>query len=120
MSKIDHDIVKHGFFNRDVMRKPDELVYPDDENHSRLSLRVPLGWQYGLRHQSPIKRLFEQPSPSKAGTQLIEDLVETCLVELFENRDVVYPSDIVAALDLDYDLVDNIFAKFVRQGKLKE
>ncbi len=115
----DHDIVKHGLFNWNMMSLPDEPVHPQ-EVRIKHSLRKPLSWQYKLQRQRLIERLFEQSNPPKSEIGFIEDLVESCLVDLFESREIVYPSDVVAALDLDYDLVDKIFAKFFRQGKLKE
>jgi hypothetical protein len=49
-----------------------------------------------------------------------EELVEAFLDRHFDKNDVVYPSDVSATLDLDYDLVLKIFGKFVRESKLAE
>jgi len=49
-----------------------------------------------------------------------EELVEKFLRNHFKQESVVYPSDVVAALNLDYDQVVKIFDKFVQEGKLVE
>lgn len=69
-------------------------------------------------HEMVTLRKGERNANSKR-IEAIEELVESVLVDLFKSREIVYTSDVVAAVDLDYDLVDKIFAKFVRQGKLQ-
>lgn len=114
----DHNIVRHNLVTRSISHSLERLS--SQEVNASQNLRKPLGWEYALHRQFTVGRLFEQPSSPEREIDITEDLVELCLVDLFKNREVVYPSDIVAALDLDYDTVESIFAKFVKEGKLKE
>jgi hypothetical protein len=92
--------------NSKISSKPKLLSY-DDLN---------MDWRF--RHLIFRDNLFEKAK--KADTvQALEDVVEAYLGELFQKSDVVYPSDVAAGLDLDYRLVQKLFAKFVRKGKLK-
>jgi len=84
-----------------------------------VELPEPRHARHGSIHDMITLRHNERTTNSKR-MEAIEGLVESVLVDLFKSREIVYTSDVVAALDLDYDLVDKIFAKFIRQGKLKD
>lgn len=74
---------------------------------------------HGFYHQFFNRDLFAEMKKGKA-MEALEDVVESFLGDLFHKREVVYPSDVVVGLDLEYEIVEKIFAKFVRQDKLKD
>jgi hypothetical protein len=84
-----------------------------------VELPEPRHTKHGSIHDMITLKHNERTTKSKR-MGAIETLVESVLVDLFKSRETVYTSDVVAALDLDYDLVDKIFAKFVKQKKLKD
>jgi len=113
----------HDFFHGQT-DELDELSEKKSEIYAhsavlRPELRLPEGFTHNWESYHRISQnLFKELKKPKM--QAIEDIVEAYLGDLFQMRETVYPSDVAAGLDLDYDQVKKIFAKFVRQGKLKD
>lgn len=57
--------------------------------------------------------------PARAGREIPRDQVKQAIIALFQESEILYPSDIVFSLDADYDQVMDILRELQEKGAIR-